>query len=154
MKPGQIIEAAVWLNGEETPEEMARWKTVDLPDMFKIAEFENGIMLGEIWYEEKELTDERVPEVPDHIHGDNVKLLVGCAKVLRFTKPTPKEKSFLDDLKFEDLQLLRRITVAAHLEKYPDYKGELSDKRCDAIIEELGPEIAERVLWEAVNKLH
>lgn len=54
--------------------------------------------------------DERVPGVPDHIQGQDVRLLVGEALVLG-RKTVLKLNSFLNDLDPKDLTRLRQITL-------------------------------------------
>lgn len=150
MKPGQIIETAIWMNGEETEAEIKKWKEVDLPSLFEIASYENNIKLGDIWFETKSVDDERTPPVPDHVSGDDVKLLVGCAKVLAYKKRA-EVKSFIDDIIYEDLELLRNITRRVHRRQRSESEEDLSDGYCDQLIEELGEEAAIRVIDEAVK---
>ncbi len=154
MKPGMVAENAIWLNGEETDEQLRLWKEVELPKNFGNIEKKFGIILGEIWFEEKLPGDERVPEVPDHIHGIDVRLLVASCIVLDYGKPPEPITSFLEDLAFEDLELLRGITRRKHQKSNPGHK-KLSDKRCDEVIEAVGPEAAEMVLHDAIKgRLH
>lgn len=150
VKIGTVAETAIWLNGEETPEHLKRWREKDLPDLMQIYEYENGVILGDIEFDEFLPIDERVPEVPDHIRGIDVRLLVATATVIRYADPKIMPKPFLEDLRYEDRALLRRATRKAHKANSPDVLP-LSDERCDEIIEYLGQETAERVLDDAIK---
>lgn len=147
---GQTIETSIWLNGQETVGELIKWKTKDLPDLMHIYEYENGVILGEIEFEELLPIDDRVPEVPDHIRGIDVRLLVATARVDRYAAPKIMPKPFLEELSFEDRDKLRKATRRAHQANAPEMPA-LSNERCDEVIEALGQETAERVLDDAIK---
>lgn len=147
---GTVVETAIWLNGEETPEQQKRWKEEDLPALMQVYEYENGVILGDLDFTELLPIDERVPEVPDHIRGIDVRLLLATTQVIRYADPKVMPRSFIEDIAYEDLQLLRDATRSAHKKNSPEVPR-LSDKRCDEIIEYLGPETADRVLHDAIK---
>lgn len=137
---GQLIEVAIWLNGQETEEDLRRWVEETIPSTFKAAEARDRIVLGSVRYTEKLPGQDRVPPVPRHISGPNVRLLVAEAVVLGKTKPVI-EVGFIGDLTDEDLQRLRRLTRRAHQRAHPDFPP-LTDAQCDAVINMMGPQAA------------
>jgi hypothetical protein len=144
MIPGQIATVAIWLSGQETVEQIKDYKEKQIPKMLDIASYEYGVILGDVSFEEKLPTDDRVPEVPDHIHGINVRLLVAEAEVLRYSSPKAIPKRWMDDLDAVDLAYLRGITRRTSGRK-------LSDAECDEVIEQIGPRAAENALREAIK---
>ena len=101
---------------------------------------ENNVIVGPFKFEEKHPEEDRVPKVPDHVSGPDVRLLVGEAKTLVGSSLIEKESGFVTDLSHEDRETLRGLTRRAHSRRNPgDW---LSDKNCDQVIEMLGPEVA------------
>src|SRR3990167_11391615 len=126
MKPGDIAELSIWLDGTET-------------------EQQHGVTLGPIEFTVKRPGDDRVPQVPSHIEGPDVRLLVGEAKVVYAPQYTIQPSTaFVADLDKDDLLKLRVMTRRAHARTHPGDR--LSDKHCDAIIERLGPDVAVQTL--------
>lgn len=146
MKPGDIAEIAVWLTGEETPQQVAHWKAVVCEDTARSVERQYNVKLGPWEFTEKRPGDDRVPPVPDHIAGIDVRLLVAEAKAGPGRPVILKETGFAADLDKNDLAQLRRLTRAAHARAHPGDK--LTDRHCDQIIEALGPDVAVRTLTE------
>lgn len=145
MKPGDIAEVAIWLSGEETPEQIDQWKTVDCPAIMKQTEQQCGVAIGSIVFTIKRPGGERVPPVPDHIHGPDVRLLVGEATVAYRPQYTIRPSTaFVQDLDQKDRERLRQITRRAHARTHPGDR--LTDRHCDAIIEALGPDVAVKTL--------
>lgn len=128
VKPGDLAECAIWLDGTETEAMLSQWAT-DCPYVMANSQ-EPALKLGPINFEIKRPGQDRVPSVPDHIKGPDVRLLVATAEVLGF-EPVRRE-SFLNELREADLVKLRKATRKAHGRK-------LSDAVCDQIIERLGP---------------
>lgn len=128
MKIGDLVECAVWLEGTESDAMLKQWAT-DCPYMMANSQ-EPALKLGPVEFEIKRPGQDRVPPVPDHIKGPDVRLLVGSAVVLGF-EPV-KKQSFLNELSEADLVRLRKATRKAHGRKLPDAV-------CDQIIERLGP---------------
>jgi hypothetical protein len=152
MKAGQVAEIAIWLTGEETPEQIARWKTEECDKIMRRTEQQYGVLIGPVTFMVKRPGEDRVPKVPDHVHGPDVRLLVGEALVFeRVTYTIRPATGFVHDLTKDDLEKLRRITRRAHRRAYPGDR--LSDAQCDAIIESLGPDTAVKTLRDgaAVN---
>ena len=144
MKPGDIIESAIWLAGDETDQMIQSWKDRVRETTNERAKMMN-VQVGPFTWIIKSPGDERVPQVPDHIHGINVRLLVGEAVVLGAKQTViHKQSGFVYDLTEQDLNNLRQITRRAHAKRNPGSR--LDDKQCDAVIEHLGPEIAIRTL--------
>lgn len=143
-KPGDIAEVAVWLTGEETDAQLFHWKTVICEQVRRDTEEQDNVTLGPWTFTEKRPEEDRVPPVPDHIHGADVRMLVAEAKVGPGRPKILKESGFVNDLTKDDLQKLRAITRRAHKKLHPGDR--LSDRHCDQVIEALGPEAALKTL--------
>lgn len=61
----------------------------------------------------------------------------------------PQAKSWLPNLKYNDLVRLRRAVRKVHLHYLPE--SQYSDRQADMLIEALGPETAERLIRHAVD---
>jgi hypothetical protein len=128
VKIGDLVECAIWLDGTESEAMLRQWAT-DCPYVMANAQ-EPKLKLGPVAFELKRPGEDRVPQVPDHVKGPDVRLLVGTAELIGF-EPVRKE-SFLSELSEADLVRLRQATRKAHGRKLPDAV-------CDQIIERLGP---------------
>lgn len=139
-RPGDKIESAIWITGTEPPELLKRFEDdFNLNARALEGQFV-GIEVSPAVVEMKLPGGERVPQVPDHISGPNVRLLCLTADVHQRNVFSRNEAGFIGDLKHEDHMRLRRITRRAarpHMEGMP-----LDDKAVDAIINQLGPEAA------------
>ncbi len=127
---GDVIESAIWLSGEETPEQRAMFEK-DVTDAIGYFCSENHYAHGPVTFTEKHPMDDDVPEVPDHIQGQRVRLLVAAADIEQAVKTSIG--SFVAQLEHKDLMKLRGV-----IRKY----GSMSNEDCDEIIEELGPDSA------------
>lgn len=146
MKIGDTIESAIWLNGDETLEQRQRFEH-DVTHAIERVCRDEGLLHGPVTFIEKSPMDDRVPEVPEHIQGQRVRLLVGEAEIVA-KRPEEKPGSFIANLDRMDLIRLRKLTREAH-RKQND--GGLSDSQCDAIIEQYGPEAALETLRKGVR---
>lgn len=131
MKIGEQAECAIWIDGTETEASLRQWK-VDCAYMMARQQ-EPKLVLGPVTFEIKRPGEDRVPQVPDHIAGPQVRLLVATAEVMGFE--TTKRESFLDQLDRSDLNRLRAITRKGIGKR-------LTDAQCDQLIERLGPTAA------------
>lgn len=130
MKPGDLAELAIWIEGTETDEMLRQWRS---DCVYLMAQnHEPPLKLGPVSFEIKRPGDDRVPAVPDRIKGPDVRLLIATAEVLGFE--TAKRATFVDDLSEADLVKLRGVT-----RRKLGHKGPLTDMQCDQIIERLGP---------------
>lgn len=137
MKLGDQIESAIWVDGTETQEQVQEHHA-HIAAQIALLCYEQGWECGPTTFEEKKPGNEHVPQVPDHISGPEVQLLVATAEVVGRRVETSPE-SFVSNLDRKDLVRLRKITRVAAA----TYDGRLlSDHECDDIIEELGPEVA------------
>lgn len=127
MKPGDLAEYAIWVDGTESEAMLRQWKA-DCGYMMAQAH-DPVLKLGPLSFEIKRPGEDRVPPVPDRISGPNVRLLVATAEVLGFERVA--KRSFLAELDRKDLARLRTATRRT--------SGDLTDVQCDAIIERLGP---------------
>lgn len=144
MKPGDIVESAIWLSGEETDQMIQAWKDRVREKTNEKAKLDN-MEVGPFNWVIKRPGDDRVPPVPDHINGINVQLLVGEASVIGKRQTIiHKQSGFVYDLTKDDLNRLRQITRRAHAHKQPGNR--LNDKQCDAVIEHLGPDVVLKML--------
>ena len=139
--PGSVIELAIWLTGEETDDILRRFKQEDMPREFKAMSERWNILLGPLLFTVKHPGEDRVPQVPPHISGIDVKLLVVEADVLMWRRPQTPGPGFVADLRSDDLQILRRVTRRQHAIAHPGMPP-LPDVNCDAVIEEMGPDAA------------
>lgn len=140
MKPGEIVETSIWLSGAETQEMQSRFKQDAENFLNELCDVAH-VLHGPIRWTTLNPGDDRVPAVPDHIQGPDVRLLVAEADILA-NKPhlSARARSFIGDLDLIDLERLRSITRKAYANHFPGQS--LSDMECDDIIDELGPEAA------------
>lgn len=141
MNIGDTIESAIWVTGEESPEDRTRYEQ-DVCDAIGYLCHENGFVPGSVTFIEKHPMDDDVPEVPDHIQGEKVRLLVG-ESIIDSKLVKTSVGSFVANLDIKDLKKLRSITRQAA-------RRQLSNMECDEIIEQIGPEAALNTL----RKLH
>jgi len=137
MQTGDVIESAIWLTGEESAEMRARYED-DVRGAIDYLCHEKGFIHGPVTFIEKRPEEDHVPEVPDHIQGQRVRLLVAEATVV--AKATGKG-SFVANLEAKDLARLRDI-IRRSWSKHVNDGGLINDAECDRIIETLGPEAA------------
>ena len=140
MKPGETVESAIWVDGTETPALLDRYRTDVSGALLEIAGSHN-VALTPLRWSEKLPGDDGVPEVPDHIQGPAVKLLVAECDV----KALPTS-NFIADLEPRDLALLRRLTREGYgLWWAKTFKGRpvpLTNPQCDTLINDIGVEAA------------
>lgn len=139
MKPGQTVETAMWLDGNETPAQAAQFRQDVLTAMLEVAR-QQGMALSPLRWTEKHPGDDKVPEVPDHIQGPDVRLLVAEADVMACLEKVGVG-NFLAELEPRDLMRLRRVTRKAYAKQFPMYHP-LTDRQADTLINDLGPDAA------------
>lgn len=138
MKVDDLIESAVWITGDESPATRERYEQ-DVRDAVGQLCSEEGLEHGTVVFLEKRPGDDRVPQVPDHILGSRVRLLVGEAQILGH-RVIDSNGSFIANLDKKDLNRLRQITRNQYIKK--NLCHHLSDSDCDKYIELYGPEAA------------
>jgi hypothetical protein len=142
MNLGDVIEKAIWLTGDESPELRKRYEqdvTQAIEDLCR----EHGFLHGPVTWVEKRPGEDRVPQVPDHVQGSRVRLLVAESIVTDYA-PQTSEGSFIANLEKKDLERLRVITRRQS-------KTTLSDQDCDELIEQYGPEAVLETLRQHVG---
>ena len=149
MKPGQMMENAIWLTGMESPADRARYEA-DIRRSFEALAQEHNVLIGPVSWVAKQPGAERVPPVPDHVSGPDVRLLVAEAAILCRRPFIVMHGGFLGQLDPVDLARLRAITKRAYARANPD-AFPLSDSLCDSTIEKLGPEAAIDAVRQAVD---
>lgn len=150
MKPGETLEVAIWMTGRETPEQIEAAEAA-IARSFDATCAERNVKIGPVLFEEKRPGEDRVPQVPDHVSGPDVRLLVATAEIVA-RAPELKRYSFLAELEPDDLQRLRLLTRQAFEQHYPGQT--LNDAECDAVIELIGPESAMKTVRAAVDGGH
>jgi hypothetical protein len=148
MKIGDTINTAIWLQGTEPPGMQAAYRAQVVDAIDELCD-EKGFVHGPVRFEElPPNSDPRVPPVPDHIQGPDVRLLIAEAD-LTGPRLIEETRRFAGDLDTLDLERLRVITRRAHAAQFPGQF--LTDMECDDIIEELGPESAMDAIRNAVD---
>lgn len=137
MNIGDKIESAVWITGDESKDMRVRYEH-DVMEAIDYLCAENNVAYDNIVFIEKHPIDAGVPDVPNHISGSKVRLLIGEATVTGSLVET-SVGSFVANLDRKDLVKLRCI-IRRH--------RSLSNDDCDAIIEQIGPEAALDTLRE------
>lgn len=128
---GEIIESAIWITGDESPEVRSRYES-DVTEAIDYFCSQKNLTHGPVGFVEKHPMDAGVPEVPNHIHGSKVRLLVASSEIIGRVSV---QGSFVANLELSDLKRLRGIIRKTA-------KRPVSNKECDYIIEEIGPEAA------------
>lgn len=151
MNPGDTIEEAVWLDGLESPRQVETFKA-DVLELWTGIAQRYGCALTPIQWVEKRPGDPRVPDVPPHIAAGgvqskpDVRLLVGEAKLV-----PANTGNFLAELEPKDLDRLRDVVRRGYAKSWRDWVAkkqvcgpcpELSDRQCDRLINDLGPDAA------------
>ena len=146
MKCGDTIESAIWITGDEPPDLRSRYEqdTIEAIDYFC---HENKFLHGSVTFTEKIPGTDRVPKVPDHIQGSRVRLLVAKSEITA-RKPDTPQGSFIANLDKKDLIRLRIITKRAHIRANG---ATLTNRECDLVIEQLGPETVVELLRRHVD---
>lgn len=147
MKPGHVYEFSIWLTGLESDKRLAEEREAMRVAFDRVKESE-GVLLGPIAFNELRPGEDRVPPVPKHIGGPNVRLLYAEATVVG-KAPTLVVNSFLSDLDPVDLMRLRTITRRT-AKGYG--QAAMTDEECDRMIEEIGPEAAMEAVRNAVDR--
>jgi hypothetical protein len=138
MKVGDVVENAIWITGDEAPGIRQQYEQ-DVRNAITDLCTTEGVEHGPVTFVEKIPGSDRVPQVPDHVQGSRVRLLVAEAVVVGLAVQT-SQGSFVANLEKKDLVRLRTITRRAWAKQHPD--DVLTDKQCDDYIEQLGPDTA------------
>lgn len=147
MRIGDTIEAAAWLTGTESEGVRKHYET-DVCGAMDTLCAQLGFERGPARFSELQPEDDRVPEVPDHVTGPDVRLLVAEADVIA-PAPVIEQRSFLGELDRKDLERLRKIVRREYATRHPGAR--LTDLEADDVIEEVGPEAALDALRRAVQ---
>ena len=151
VRPGEVLETAIWMTGEEPEGMKARFER-DMRAMLADMAMAEGIIIGALVMTEMRPGDDRVPEVPKYIQGPDVRLLVGEASVIGDVFESAG--TFVADLEPKDLERLRLILRRVH-QAYNPGKPELTTEKCDEYINQNGPDAALAALREQVGvKIH
>jgi hypothetical protein len=149
MKVGDVIESSIWITGDENPE-MRKQYEIDVRQAIADLCASEHVSHGPITFHELHPDNERTPQVPDHVQGSRVRLLVGEATV-DHPVPVSSQGSFVANLDKKDLLRLRLITRKAWAKQNP--KDVLTDQQCDEYIEQFGPEAAVETLRSKYHTL-
>jgi hypothetical protein len=144
VKVGEILELSIWADGHETTEMVAQFYS-DVQEAVRQCAERNQLVFAPVQFFEKKPGEDRVPPVPKHVQGPNVRLIV--AEALAIGERQVRLTSFLNDLDPIDLKRLRLITRRVHYGLNPDgTKRRLTDAEVDRVIEEYGPQAAADVI--------
>lgn len=135
MRPGEVIEAAIWLSGKETKAMRDRYEH-EVRENIREACFNAGVLYGAVTFTEKRIGEDRVPTPPDHVQGPDVRLLVAETPITGFALQPP---GFTSELDRSDLLKLREVVRNKHALLRG---GSLTDMECDDLINDIGPEAA------------
>lgn len=150
MKHGEPVESAFWLDGTEDEELLKGIKGKIVNKLLEQANKHN-LTVGKVHFEELDPLSDRVPAVPDHIQGPNVRLLVGWSLAQYKPMYGPKyDTPHMDDLTKESRQRLREKTKEMYAKKHPN-EPPLTDKEADVFAEQLFPRTAAAELKEAID---
>jgi len=138
MKLGDVVENAIWITGDESPITRKQYEQDVVQAITDVCQM-HGFEHGPVKFVEKLPSTDRVPPVPDHVHGSRVRLLVAETEVVA-VRVLSSKGSFVSNLDKKDLERLRTITRRAWAKQHPE--DVLTDKQCDDYIEELGPDTA------------
>lgn len=153
MKPGDLAEVAIWMTGAEPDFQVQHWKTVVCASIALQAEESDGVKFGPWKFVEKRPGEDRVPKVPGHISGPDVRLLVATAEVGPGKPKVMAGTGFVEDLTKEDRDRLRKITRRVHAKSHKGMPA-LTDAQCDTVIERLGPEAVVATLRKDRGAVH
>ena len=147
IKPGDVLQLAIWLDGTETQELKDRFQKDIQTAIAEVPAITGPLMMTEL-----KPGDEQVPPVPDDLRGPDVRLLVAESTVIGLIEES--EGYFVGDLEPKDLERLRTILRRVH-QSYNPGKPELSTEKCDEYINRNGPDAALEALREQVGiKVH
>jgi len=144
MKPGDTFEAAIWLSGKETVAIREQYRK-DMNEALTVECRRHNLTHGELRFYELRPGHERVPPIPPHIDGPDIRMLVCEADI----KPGLRPNSFLGDIDKKDLEVLRAVTRRAYAKRDPKHR--LADSDCDRIIEHIGPEAGMEAVRKAID---
>lgn len=150
MSPGETIQSAVWITGDE-PEWMRKQYEQDVALAIQDACAFQGVSHGPVTFKELHPYDPEAPPVPKHINGSCVRILVAEAEILG-KRMEVKRGSFINNLDAIDLERLRTITRRVWAKTHP--REILTTVQCDETIESLGPEAALDTLRNGHRELH
>ncbi len=152
LRPGEILQTGIWLTGMEA-EGMAERFALDMRANLDSMATAEGVVIGTLQMTYMQPGEDRVPPVPDHVHGPNVQFLVGEAKVVDHLT-VANDSSFVADLEPKDLERLVTILRRVH-QSYNPGKPELALEKCHEYINQNGPDAALAALREQVGvKVH
>lgn len=145
---GDTVEVATWQSGKELPEQIAHWKSVSEESVKAQCD---PMILGPWRYTVKKPGDDRVPPVPDNVHGPDVRLLVGEADIIA-ERREPTMPAFIFDLREEDVEKLRVLIRRKYGQFRPGIR--LTNQQCDTLIEKLGPVAVDKIVRKKVDVHH
>ena len=155
MKSGDMLEVGMWLAGSETADEINHYIDELAREALRQGAAENGFDIApELIVEFKAPNEDRVPEVPDGVQGPKVTFLIVEAQVIdSILSAKPPSLFTVEQCGPDDLRQLRNIMRRAYREHMPVQMPRLSDRQCDTLINNLGPESAELALRQGEANL-
>lgn len=149
MNVGEELETAIWLDGKETEEDLRRFVEVEVPRFYQQAQHQTGLVFGLVEWATKRPGEDRVPPVPDHISGPDVRLLIANAQAVDYVPDDAPLQPWFLELDPVDLKTLRILT--RRLWKKRDASANPTNQQVDNMINKIGPKAAMDALKEAID---
>ena len=149
LRDGDVILLSMLPPGTETASELAEVKAAIIADFNRVQDHHH-VLVGPIEYDELKPIDDLCPDPPDWCHGPDVRVLVGEAKVVCRAPDVPLAGGFSTMVDAKTLAALRKATQRVHRMERPTGRP-MTDGQCDAMIDSIAPETAERMLREATD---
>ena len=143
MHIGETVENSWWLTGYETREQVEAI-AIALKHSLTEETLKSGLYHGPVHGYNLEPGDPRTPDVPEHIMGPCVILLVAEAEVIGAIPP-----GMSSDLDMPSLEAMRDVTRKAYAERNPG--ALLTDMECDDVIDRIGENTVAGMVKEAVD---
>jgi len=147
MKKGDTAQLAIWYCGEDDPAKIAWWRAEGCFERMKDSADYYRVEIAKPTFYELSPGESNAGHPPEGKRGTNFKLLVAEAEVVK-DLPFVAPRTFVQTLSHKDLQKLRQITRTTYATRGG---GDLGDEACDEIIEALGPDVVESLIYEAAH---
>lgn len=148
MQKGDVAQYGFWVYDELPDSEVEDWRKQAEENLTASAAYYR-VKLGPFKWRELRPGQEDAGFPDETMQGSNFRMLVCEAEVVDQVLALPQH-NFVSDLGFKDLQTLRKITREQWAQAKNVPVNQLSDDACDEVINELGPDVAEMLLKEAI----
>jgi hypothetical protein len=149
MKIGDTAQFGFWVSDDMPAEDIHDYKQRAQDSLNASAAYQ-GVKLGKFHWRTLRPNEEDAGTPPEEVTGINVRMLVVEADVTAIIQ-AKQQNNFVSDLGFKDLQRLREITREQYAKANNVPKNYLQDSACDEVLNELGPDVLEMIIREAVD---